>query len=36
MTTKITLIIDNPADPSAFEQSYVELEALAAKAAELA
>ncbi|WP_263092305.1 EthD family reductase [Curtobacterium sp. RIT-PI-V] len=31
MTTKITLIIDNPADPSAFEQSYVELEALAAK-----
>ena len=25
MTTKITLIIDNPADPDAFEQSYPEL-----------
>jgi len=25
MTTKITLIIDNPADPAAFEQSYQEL-----------
>ena len=26
MTTKITLIIDNPADPAAFEQAYPALE----------
>ena len=25
MTTKITLIIDNPADPAAFEQTYGQL-----------
>ena len=25
MTTKITLVINNPADPDAFEQSYPEL-----------
>jgi uncharacterized protein (TIGR02118 family) len=29
MPTKITLIIDNPADPGAFENAYAEVEALA-------
>ena len=29
MTTKVTLIIDNPADPTAFEQAYPELVAAA-------
>ena len=29
MPTKITLIIDNPADPAAFEEAYTEVESLA-------
>ena len=29
MPTKITLIIDNPADPAAFEDAYPEVESLA-------
>jgi uncharacterized protein (TIGR02118 family) len=29
MPTKITLIIDNPADPAAFEAGYAEVESLA-------
>lgn len=29
MTTKITLIIDNPADPAAFEQAYLPIVQLA-------
>ncbi|MGO4533692.1 EthD family reductase [Leifsonia sp. 2MCAF36] len=29
MPTKITLIIDNPADPTAFEDAYTEVETLA-------
>ncbi|RWZ67705.1 EthD family reductase [Labedella populi] len=29
MTTKITFIIDNPADPEAFESAYAEVTALA-------
>lgn len=29
MSTKITLIIDNPADPAAFETAYAEIESLA-------
>ena len=35
MTTKITLIIDNPADPTAFEQAYPELLATARTLAKL-
>jgi uncharacterized protein (TIGR02118 family) len=31
MPTKITLIIDNPSDPTAFESDYSELSALAGK-----
>jgi len=31
MPTKITLIIDNPSDPTAFENDYAELSALAGK-----
>ncbi|MEU8226723.1 hypothetical protein [Kribbella sp. NPDC048915] len=31
MATKITLIIDNPADPDEFEQAYAEMKAAAAK-----
>ncbi|MGN7799676.1 EthD family reductase [Leifsonia sp. 22587] len=29
MPTKITLIIDNPADPAAFEDAYLDVETLA-------
>ncbi|MFF1571702.1 EthD family reductase [Leifsonia sp. NPDC058292] len=35
MPTKITLIIDNPADAAAFESDYPELEALAGQLPEL-
>lgn len=31
MTTKITLIIDNPADPDAFEQAYRDLPQIAGR-----
>ena len=31
MTTKITLIIDNPADPDAFEQAYRDLPQVASR-----
>ncbi len=35
MPTKITLVIDNPADPAAFEAAYAEIVALAAQLPEL-
>lgn len=35
MPTKITLIIDNPADPAAFESQYAEIVALATQLPEL-
>jgi uncharacterized protein (TIGR02118 family) len=35
MPTKITLIIDNPTDPAAFESQYAEIAALAAQLPEL-
>ncbi len=35
MPTKITLIIDNPADPAAFESQYAEIAALAKQLPEL-
>ena len=35
MPTKITLIIDNPADPAAFERAYAEVESFARRLPQL-
>jgi hypothetical protein len=35
MPTKITLVIDNPDDPAAFEQAYVDIARLAAQLPEV-